>query len=243
MTDDQIVLKHVADPHNLTPLLVSFFFSHMGVLRRFSLVKRQATKQIFLLRGHVSSRQLSHGIAQGHPDSGGSHYDRCHVHGASSKRSPRFSPTFSDFSSQASPLPLGEGRNLAMETLCSTKLEVPLRRFKHTSCSTRRLPNPKILAPRRYSRVKLAAEQERRPMPENSFSPVLDFSFRGVVRLAAAAGASVLLSCSSPAIAESLTVAFPVSKVQEVKFYELKIASLPRSRPSCLILSFLNLKF
>ncbi|CAA6670857.1 unnamed protein product [Spirodela intermedia] len=113
-----------------------------------------------------------------------------------------------------------------METLCA-KLELPLRSFSTTSCSYCRPPKLRIPAPNRCSRSKLAIRQEKRSTEEIPWSPALEGDASGgkLIRsiisrsffgLAAATGAAVLLSCSSPAIAESVTVAFPVSRVREV---------------------------
>ncbi|CAA7407952.1 unnamed protein product [Spirodela intermedia] len=113
-----------------------------------------------------------------------------------------------------------------METLCA-KLELPLRSFSTTSCSYCRPPKLRIPSPNRCSRLKLAIRQEKRSTEEIPWSPALEGDASGgkLIRsiisrsffgLAAATGAAVLLSCSSPAIAESVTVAFPVSRVREV---------------------------
>ncbi|XP_078443730.1 peptidase S41 family protein [Wolffia australiana] len=105
------------------------------------------------------------------------------------------------------------------------KLEVFPLIFTSNPCSSRRIAKLKIFPRKRDSRVILGSLAEKRSshpldgdrLGENFARSIGGKSFR---QLVAAAGAAILLSCSPPAVAESLTVAFPVSKVREVNIVQ-----------------------
>lgn len=212
---------------------------------------------LLIPRGLAFSRQLWHGISGGHPDS--RRAPRRIVSSkipplpATSRGSVEFHggpPPLSSPLLSGPSLPLGKrnsqgGRKslLGMETVCA-KLELPLRSFSATSCSYCRPPKLRIPAPNRCSRLRLAIRQEKRSTDEVPWPPALEGDASGgktvgsiigrsFFGLAAATGAAVLLSCSSPAIAESLTVAFPVSRVREVNIYDLNVS------PTVLLQGFL----
>ncbi|MQL91241.1 hypothetical protein Taro_023851, partial [Colocasia esculenta] len=114
-----------------------------------------------------------------------------------------------------------------METL-SPKLELPLRRFAPAAASCppcRRRSKQRLGVPTSnpFPRCKLGTRSEKRRVEEAS-AVEGDLSSGSLCRsvgkrflgLAAATAAAFSLCCSSPAVAESLTVAFPVSRVREV---------------------------
>uniref|UniRef100_A0A1D1Z0V3 C-terminal processing peptidase n=1 Tax=Anthurium amnicola TaxID=1678845 RepID=A0A1D1Z0V3_9ARAE len=103
------------------------------------------------------------------------------------------------------------------------RLELPLRSFGTTSCSDCRRPRQRIRASSQFPRREVGVRSEKRSADEVFLSPGVGAEVSsvrsiggGFLGLAAATAAAVSLCCSSPAAAESLTVAFPVSRVREV---------------------------
>lgn len=104
-----------------------------------------------------------------------------------------------------------------MESLYS-KLELKVPTLSSSSSSLLRLPKPRPRLQRhyRFPLSELRLSSNLKSDPTKSASAPLESAKRAAAGLAAAATVASMCVCDSPALAESLTVAFPISRAREV---------------------------